>query len=447
MKRCQKVFKRLLLGLSSIILLFILSAIVYAQNNIEGTDQDVSSLSEEAGAIISSDDTISTNQSGNISNSDLPESNEIVQRKADITKMDSEKADKKDIPTTLSEERFNNVVDLITTWAHSETSLLSATTSPHLALGDAIPTYRYDNGHLVPFNDVIYYPVFSNGKGVAVVSISAPYTDKETIYIGEDWIKKYNNFLETGIESLCVVLAEEKTFLKSKDSALLVFESSLMPASAENSNTKSTETKDLSNSDIIAADDASVKYLTDGYQYSLDITPSSTKGYRDSWTFDVGTIAQRHGYCWAICVKLSAEYYLDNVSRWTPEEICDAMGIGYDQGGYDEDIMDAFITCYNYDNAVYKEKAIGRSNVISWIDDNDPAIVNWTGSGKSHSTVLCGYNDNGYDAKTPFKIRISDSNYGSYRWLSTSTSQPTITSSIVYTAGVYTMNWRSTILV
>ena len=118
------------------------------------------------------------------------------------------------------------------------------------------------------------------------------------------------------------------------------------------------------------------------------------------------------------------------------------MGIGYDAGGSDQDIVDALNTCYGVKGTL--QGVLTPNQMEPHVSKQRPGCINWLEVNRryGHSTAFCGYSSD--SSASRYGIRISDSNTGAYKWLYKN-GQPSQKLGFQYTYGGLTYNWKSTI--
>ena len=191
---------------------------------------------------------------------------------------------------------------------------------------------------------------------------------------------------------------------------------------------------------ILAAQNSDqTEYYSDREKYSLAIPPQTRAAYVAN--INVGTYKQTRGECWAAATMLIGKFITKN-NAYTPFAICDKMGIGYDAGGSDQDIVDALNTCYGVKGTL--QGVLTPNQMEPHVSKQRPGCINWLEVNRryGHSTAFCGYSSD--SSASRYGIRISDSNTGAYKWLYKN-GQPSQKLGFQYTYGGLTYNWKSTI--
>ena len=300
-------------------------------------------------------------------------------------------------------------------------------------VGDKIPAYEYVDSSLVTFDSASYYPVYSDHEILGVLGIHGNKSDP-TYSFGSEWASQIDEYIKSNRSEFCIVVTENQLFFKTSDEAELIEEYRFaMPEVNAVADSPSAES-------ILAAQNSDqTEYYSDREKYSLAIPPQTRAAYVAN--IKVGTYKQTRGECWAAATMLIGKFITKN-NAYTPFAICDKMGIGYDAGGSDQDIVDALNTCYGVKGTL--QGVLTPNQMEPHVSKQRPGCINWLEVNRryGHSTAFCGYSSD--SSASRYGIRISDSNTGAYKWLYKN-GQPSQKLGFQYTYGGLTYNWKSTI--
>lgn len=304
----------------------------------------------------------------------------------------------------------------------------------NIKIGDKIPVYEFNNDVLTSFQDVTYYPVFYDIEVIGILGIHGTPSDDPTYSFGEEWANEVNVCLSSDMNEFCIVVTEDQMFIKSLDGAKLIEEYPFAHVDSQTAVSMSTELEDS----IANVELDEMVYFSGDNRYTIQIPASPRTAMQI--TLPVGTIRQARNYCWAISVKLIGEYLTDGIN-YTPEKICDIMQIGYDDGAYVPDCINALNDIYSISTT--KKSELTPNEVYSALGSAGPCYTDWQHTEYGHGMTLCGYY--GDSVANEYDIRLSDSNSGTYKWL-TKAGQPSNKLGYKYTYGSNTYSWNATLV-
>lgn len=296
------------------------------------------------------------------------------------------------------------------------TSLLDVNTP--LILGNEIPSYYWDGENFDPISDIRYLPIYSNNDIVGIASIIDPDSSNPSYSVGKQFASELNAAVELHGGSYCLVFNGSQTFYYGNGEAVLLSESKpgLLPFETNNitSATRTDEPPvstvsspsiissrkiyyDFSESDLEADMTNAQKSLSFASAASSKTniilqSPSTRTTYEDFELLPIGHIDQGSTMlCWAVCTVLTGEYRT-NISDYDIYDIADGLGIDYDEGGNNVDIIDALYDFYRI-TGTSQQGYYSYNNVKYWIDRDKPiiALAYSGGNGLGHAVTICGY--------------------------------------------------------
>lgn len=328
----------------------------------------------------------------------------------------------------FSEEQLSCIQNLLSSWmvTEKETPLISG---DQLQLGGQIPVYEYTDFNISEFSQVSYYPVYLNNVVIGVLGVHGDKASP-TYSFSQDWASNINKYLNNGQEDFCIIVTNDSLYFKTDEDVQIIEEYSFASSSIEHLENGYSDKKmgqDMNPTDYYSAKEG----------YSLDI-PLQSRGAQVI-EVNAGTYKQSYGECWAVSVMLTGKF-LTKSNKYTPLQIADKMGIGYNEGAYDSDVVNALSKCYDITGS--KKGKLTPNQVKTYMNNQKPGIINWQSTNFAHYTVLCGFSSDSLAGE--YGIRVSDSNSGTYKWLYKKGS-PSSALNFQYTYGSIVYNWYSTI--
>lgn len=286
-------------------------------------------------------------------------------------------------------------------------------------LSDAIIPYAYnDNGILKEMNNTKYYFIYSNNKPIATLIAN---DDMTSVMFETDTAKELKAF---DSDSFTVVCDKKGAHINSTDYDINV--------------SNNLSGINLLNSNLISGMVNKQSAMSDSTILSIPA----------SYGIDIPIIQQySDDACWAACVASAGKYFTGQSK--TARQVCDLMGIGYDDGASIYQIASALNVIYKLNGSVaggfYPYLAdiytLLSSDIVpiaifySNVWDNDPD------NDLAHSIIIQGYQASTQGAF----LRVMDPNYSSYNLIFNGTN-PDGQSTWTLSYGKNNFYWSDTVL-
>ena len=265
-----------------------------------------------------------------------------------------------------------------------------------LSLGSEIEAYRTGYQQIT---DIKYYPIFEDGRIIAIATIYVDPKGNPHITIGADFASELQKYTE-----------KHNTYA-------LLFEGDNLYAISQNGKGHLRSFPNLSHKTVKTElhDKSTINYGTSIPLFSLSVDEVSI--LNTNWRFLSIPIKLQYndGNCWAACVASIGEY--KSSRSYTAREICDIAEIGYDEGAFpweaQEVMFDVFgwwglSTLYWHPPSVQKI----TSDIQNW----KPIYAHFQGQTNAHAVVFRGYSSN----MSSFTISYMDPNFDTFRAMSVS---------------------------
>lgn len=190
-----------------------------------------------------------------------------------------------------------------------------------LEICESIKPYTVVNNDLAQVDDIMYYPITSNGKVIANLTLCYAEDGSSSVTFSTEICKELNEFISQKKDGFILIHDSGNLYIKSKESIYMV-KSLGLKTGKEPSEFKSNETVNRS----------CIKYYSLKSAGSISFDISSVRSSSNYKRLDMPYKEQgQFGLCWAAATASVGQYYT-NISR-TAKQVAETMGIGYDEGG------------------------------------------------------------------------------------------------------------------
>lgn len=341
------------------------------------------------------------------------ESNQSVLNTDNLENISNETA--KAIPNTVKQH-------LSALMSNEYDNKLSRSKNNTAEIGNAIPVYEINGQSIEKIEHIKYYPVYISGELVGIL------TDTEidgghSFSYSYDLAEKINNKLSEN-QKFCFLCEPDILYLYTNNelSVLMQYNNAVVHKDLKLSDSLFETAQYKAVADEITLNDPSVSTLAVGDSKVLNVP---------TWNQTVNGVF--YGLCWA-GAAWAVGVYKTGITTYTPFTIADKLGIGYNTGAFNKDVINGLKL---YGLSSYSGVTATSSQIKYYIDNDMPIIMSLQTSTKGHNLTIKGYNQPTSDV---FTIVVMDTYGGVTRGLSSTNGTYTLTiGSAVYEwkSGVY----------
>lgn len=257
--------------------------------------------------------------------------------------------------------------------------------------------YKLTGEGLEIITDVEYYPLLEGKKVVGNFTVCYDEDGEYSVNFDTQFVKELNKFINK---------KNDKFILIHNDGELLIKNQNGMQKIA------TSNVRDSKEIDLRAIEAKPVEYEVLEVFGAVELSTRDISTYATSSTYkrlDMLYVPQGvDNNCWAGAAASMGEFYTGIVK--TARYVCDALKIGYNEGGTVNDIRDALSSIYGK-SAESGAFILSLSDVVTLIDNDIPIGAGFSNSSHGHAAIICGYSC----GSQGFVGIVRDSNYSSYK--------------------------------
>lgn len=303
----------------------------------------------------------------------------------------------------------NNQSEFINFTMDSEVMCISLG-NPQLELGNPYVIY-------LPWeiqDEIFYYPVLDTGTEKVVSVVGLIGTDQGYVYEISNRMVEVLNELDYAHNNWIFYVYDQKLYAENPYRVELLREFAMSGELSAEENKKELEFAALSY-------EGKLDWISKKIDRFQVFSPVQWESEEEQLNALLGTTLSlyhamgQYGYnmCWASAAATVINYLQHSVV--TGFEVCNRVGIGYDNGGSVFDIQDG-LWSYNVMYNQVRNRYLSWDEIIANIDDSKPIVLCANGSGNGrvygHAAVIYGYSGSGSSSKMNVWDPLGDEDTG-----------------------------------